>query len=162
MKAGRSDSQAGGRPVPSETVPIPDAAHDILSDRPTGYLCTLRPDGRLSVNPVAVMFDGTWLRVSTVKSRRKYRNLMRDARVSICVPHRSNPNRYVEVRGRALISEDSDRSFINSIARAYMGVDEYPLDRPGDERVVITIVAEQVSNPSIPLADDPPTAPDAD
>ena len=43
---------------------------------------------------------------------------MRDPRVAICVPHRNNPNRYIEVRGRARISEDTDQSFIDSIARA--------------------------------------------
>ena len=143
-----------------ETLSIPESVHDILNDKPTAFLSTLRPDGRISVNPVAVMFDGTWLRVSTTKDRRKYRNLLLDPRVAICVPHRNNPNRYVEVRGRAEIRDDGDRSFIDSIAQTYMGVERYPFDRPGDERVVIRIVAEQVSAPAIPLADDPPARPD--
>jgi len=147
-------------PAP-ETVPIPDHAHDILTDLPTGHLATLRPDGRISVNPVALLFDGSLIRVSTLKSRFKYRNLRRDDRISISVPHRNNPNRYVEIRGRAVLEDDSDRAFINQIARVYMGADEYPFDQPGDERVTITIVAEQVSAPEIPLADDPPGAPDA-
>jgi hypothetical protein len=80
--------------------------------------------------------------------------------VTVCVPHRDNPNRYVEVRGRAVLVDDEDRSFIDSIAKAYMGADRYPFDGPAAERVTIRVIAEQVSAPRIPLADDPPQ-PDA-
>jgi hypothetical protein len=144
-----------------KTKPIPETHHDILVDRPTGHLATLRPDGRLSVNPVALMWDGEHVRVSTLKSRKKYRNLRHDPRVAISIPHRNNPNRYVEIRGFAELTDDTDRSFVNSVARHYMDVDEYPFDAPGDERVTITIHAEQVSAPDIPLAGEPPTAPDS-
>ncbi len=143
-----------------ETKPIPASCHDILTDRPIGHIATIRPDGRLSVNPVSVMWDGKHVRVSTVKARQKYRNLVHDPRVAISIPHRNNPNRYVEIRGIAEMHDDTDRSFINSIARHYMNVDVYPFDAPGAERVTITIHAEQVSTPEIPLADSPPSAPD--
>ncbi len=143
-----------------KTKPIPETHHHILQDLPTGHLATLRPDGRLSVNPVALIFDGEYIRVSTLKSRMKYTNLLKDPRVAISVPHRNNPNIYVEVRGVAELTDDPDRTFVNSIARHYMDVDEYPFDEAGDERVTITIHAEQVSAPEIPLADNPPAAPD--
>lgn len=140
--------------------PIPVECHDILKDRPTGHMATLHPNGRLSVNPVSPMFDGEYVRISTVKSRQKYKNLVADPRIAISIPHRNNPNRYVEIRGIAELTDDVDRSFINSIARYYMNVEEYPFDKPGDERVTITIHAEQVSSPDIPLAAVPPGAPD--
>ena len=60
----------------------------------------------------------------------------------MAVAHRNNPNRYVEVRGRALLEDDDDPAFIDSIAQHYMGVDRYPFDRPGQERVTVTIVAQ--------------------
>ncbi|HQX79276.1 MAG TPA: PPOX class F420-dependent oxidoreductase [Steroidobacteraceae bacterium] len=144
----------------ARTRPIPRECHDILQDRPTGHMATLRPDGRLSVTPVSPMFDGEYVRISTVKSRQKYRNLLADPRIAISIPHRNNPNRYVEIRGIAELTDDVDRSFVNSIARHYMNVDVYPFDKPGDERVTITIHAEQVSSPDIPLAAAPPGAPD--
>jgi hypothetical protein len=127
--------------------------------RPTGHLATIRPDGRISVNPVALMWDGEYVRVSTLKSRKKYRNLQRDPRVAISVPHRKDLTRYVELRGIAELTDDTDRSFVNSVAQHYMGVDEYPFDKPGDERVTITIHAEQVSVPELPLSKAPPSAP---
>jgi len=143
-----------------KSAPIPEHVHDILTDLPTGHIATLREDGRISVNPVALVFDGTHVRVSTVKSRMKYKNLLHDDRVAISVPHRNNPNRYVEIRGRAVLEDDKERGFVNEIARIYMGADEYPFDQPGDERATITIIAEQVSAPEIPLAEDAPGKPD--
>ena len=144
-----------------KTKPIPKQCHDILTDRPTGHIATLRPDGRLSVHPVSLLWDGEYVRVSTLKSRQKYRNLSQDPRVAISIPHRNNPNRYVEIRGVAELTDDPERIFVNSVAQHYMGVDVYPFDKPGEQRVTITIHAEQVSAPGIPLADDPPTAADA-
>lgn len=144
-----------------KTQPIPQSHQFILTDRPVGHIATLRADGRISVNPVSLMWDGEYVRVSTVKSRMKYKNLVKDPRVSISIPHRNNPNIYIELRGIAELSDDPDRSFINSIARTYMGVDEYPFDNPGDERAIITIHAEQVSTPVMPLVDNAPSAPDA-
>lgn len=131
--------------LPKTTTHIPQRYHEILLSRPSGHLATIRPDGQLSVNPVAVMWDGALVRVSTLKSRQKYRNLSNDSRVAISIPHRDNPQYYMEIRGTAELTDDTNRSFVNSLARAHMGVDEYPFDRPGDERVVITIHSEHVS-----------------
>jgi PPOX class probable F420-dependent enzyme len=146
--------------IPSSSLPIPDAVHDILTDKPTGFVATVRPDGLLSVTPVALLYDGHVVRFSTTKDRKKYRNLRLDDRVTMTIPHRNNPNRYVELRGHAEMADDVDRAFIDSIARHYMGVDVYPFDRPWQERVIVTIVAAHVSAPDIPLSDDPPQAPD--
>ena len=125
-----------------------------------GFLTTLRPDGHLSTNPVAVMLRDGEVWVSTTKDRRKYRNLVADARVTVCVMDRNNPNRYVEVRGRAELVDDPDRVVIDEFFRLLTGGDRYPFDRPGQERVTIVVKAEQVSAPAIPMADDPPLAPD--
>ena len=115
-----------------------------------GYVATMRPDRRMSVTPVSVMWDGAHLRFSTLKSRRKFRNLKADDRVTVCVQHPDNPILYVEIRGRARMDDDTDRSFIDSIARKYMGVDRYPYDRPGDQRVTVTVDIEHVSAPKMP------------
>src|ERR1700722_5672057 len=85
--------------TPPPTPRIPEFVHDILDDNPTGYLGTVRPDGHLSITPLALLFDGTTIRLSTTTDRKKYRNRVADPRVALCVPHRNNPNRYVEVRG---------------------------------------------------------------
>ena len=136
--------------------PIPDNARSVFDGRPVAFVTTMRPDGFLSTNPMAVVLDGDRIRLSTVTNRKKFHNLLADDRITVCVIQTSNANRYVEVRGRAVIEPDTDRAFIDHIARRYMDADRYPFDQTGDERVVITVIAEQISCPAIPLADDPP------
>lgn len=138
------------------TLPIPAHVRPLFDGKPMAFVTTVRPDGMLSTNPMAVVLDGDHVRLSTVTTRKKVRNLLADDRITVCVVQPGNLNRYVEIRGRAVVEPDTDRSFIDGIARRYMGADRYPFDRPGDERVTITVVAEHISAPEIPLADDPP------
>lgn len=124
---------------------IPASHTDILDAKCFAHVATLRPDGRISNHPVCLIWDGTHVRFSTTKGRKKVRNLRADPRIAISVADPENAWRYLEIRGRAELGDDTDRSFINQIARKYMGQDEYPFDRPGDERVTVTVHVEQVS-----------------
>ena len=108
------------------SVQLPPEAVALVHDRPVGHLATVRPDGRLSVTPVSLLVEGGRICVSTTKDRAKYRNLMADDRVAISVPARSDPNVYVEVRGRAVVTDDGDRAFVDRIAQQYLEVDTYP------------------------------------
>ena len=140
----------------SEGLAIPPQFHALLSGTPIAFMTTMRPDGRMSTNPVAVLFDGTRVRVSATEDRRKIRNLRADDRITLCVVQPGNLNRYVEIRGRAVLEPDDDRTFIDSIAQRYMGVDRYPFDKDWQQRVTVTVIAEAISAPDIPLADAPP------
>jgi PPOX class probable F420-dependent enzyme len=99
------------------------------------FMTTVRPDGLLSTNPVAVVYDGTTIRVSTVADRRKVRNLLADDRVTLCVVQPGNLNRYVEIRGRAIVEPDEGRRFVDTMARQYMDV-ESAVRPAGDERAI--------------------------
>lgn len=134
-------------------IDLPDGFDDIFEDRPTGYIATVRPDGQISVHPVSPVRDGDVLKVSTLKQRKKYRNIKADPRVAICIPERGDPNRFIEIRGRAEVTDDEGHVFIDRLAQIYMGVDEYPegMDPEGSERVVITIFPEQVWAPDRPF-----------
>jgi hypothetical protein len=46
-----------------------------------------------------------------------------------------------------VLEDDADRAFVNRIAMKYMGLEEFPYDPPGAERMIVTVVAEQVSTP---------------
>lgn len=143
-------------PASIAEAPIPERAHDILRGTPIAFVTTMRPDGHMSTNPVAMTFDGGRVRFSTVRSRKKTRNLEADDRITLCIVQTDNFNRYVEIRGRAVLEDDEDRSFIDGIAKRYMDAERYPFDRPGDERVTVTVIPEQVSCPAIPLSDAAP------
>jgi PPOX class probable F420-dependent enzyme len=140
----------------SEGLTIPSQLHPLLSGTPIAFMTTMRPDGRMSTNPVGILFDGTHVRISTTTDRKKVRNLLADDRITLCVVQPGNLNRYVEVRGRAVLTPDEDRSFIDSIAQHYMGVDRYPFDKDWQQRVTIKVIVEAISSPDIPLADAPP------
>jgi len=136
--------------LPDE-VDIPEAYGELLTSAIHGTLSTLRAkDGLISTNPVAFLWDGERIRVSTLKSRVKYRNLVADPRVTFCVISPTDLTRYVEIRGRATLEDDPDGSFMRAQFRAGMGVDPpEDLDPPGAERAIIQIHPLQVSSPRI-------------
>jgi PPOX class probable F420-dependent enzyme len=152
---------ASSKTLPDRDRATLERARPLLEGRPVAFVTTMRPDGRMSTNPMALILDGDGMtgmtiRLSTTTNRKKYRNLKADERITICVVQADNLNRYVEIRGRATVEPDEGRAFIDRIARQYMDLERYPLDPPENERVIISVIPERVSMPSIPLADKPP------
>tara|TARA_B110000444_G_scaffold244373_1_gene263775 strand:+ start:453 stop:857 length:405 start_codon:yes stop_codon:yes gene_type:complete len=129
---------------------IPESHIDILESICFGHVATMRPDGMISVHPVSVMWDGNYVEFSTISSRKKVRNLEFDKRMTLSIPHPSNPVHYLELRGRGEVIADTDRKFVNNMAKKFLALDEYPYDREQDERVVIRLHIEQVSAPKMP------------
>ncbi len=132
-------------------VEIPAQYHSFLDTHFLAMLTTLRADGMLSTNPVGYVWDGRCIRISTLKSRMKYKNLVKDDRVCFCVQSPTNPMDYIEVRGHATVDDDTDLSFFRAQFSRGMGGKEPPadLDPPGAERVVIVIHPQKVSAPKI-------------
>ena len=126
---------------------IPESHYDILESGCSPIACTIRADGMLSANPVSIIWDGEFVRFSTLKDRMKYRNLLADSRLTLCAVHPENVLHYIEIRGRAEMEEDHDRSFVNAIAKKYMAMDEFPFDPPGAQRITVTLHPEQISIP---------------
>jgi PPOX class probable F420-dependent enzyme len=132
-------------------VEIPGQYHPFLEAHFLAMLTTLRPDGMLSTNPIGYVWDGRHIRVSTLKSRMKYKNILRDDRICFCVQSPTNPMDYLEVRGHATVEDDPDRSFFREQFMRGMGGEEPPadLDPPDAERVIIVIHPKQVSAPKV-------------
>ena len=126
---------------------IPQSHHDILESQCYPIACTIRPDGLISANPVSILWEQGQIRFTTLKDRMKIRNLQADPRLTLCAIHPHNPLHYLEVRGHAVLEDDADRAFVNRIAMKYMGLEAFPYDPPGAERMIVTVVAEQVSTP---------------
>jgi PPOX class probable F420-dependent enzyme len=112
-------------------------------------MATARPDGQLSVVPVGIVREGDLLKISTPTRTKKVRNLQRDARITVCIPDPERGAAYVEIRGVAELTDDTDRAFIDWIAREYMGADEYPHEPRTVGRTIITVHAEHVSMPPV-------------
>ena len=127
-------------------IQIPQAHHEILAANSWGLMSTLRhKDGLISTNPVSYLWDGECVRISTIKTRVKYDNLLANPLVTLCADH----TKYVEVRGYATIEEDPDRSFLRRVFMEGSGGVEPPddLDAPGTERVIVRIHPHQSSSP---------------
>lgn len=131
--------------------PIPDTHIGLVEASPYALLSTLRQsDGLLSVNPVGYTFDGQCFRISTLKSRVKYRNLQADPRASLCIVDPNDITVYIEVRGHVTLEDDPDRSYMAFQFRNKMGVNPPDdLDPPESERAIIVLRPEQVSTPTL-------------
>lgn len=123
---------------------IPVSHLDLFENRTPCFCATTKSNGLLSVHPVSALMEDGKVRFSTLKTRGKYKNLVKDSRVSLCLIDPQNPIRYLEIRGRAILADDPDRVFINKMARHHMGVDEYPYDTPDAQRATVTIAVEEV------------------
>jgi PPOX class probable F420-dependent enzyme len=125
---------------------VPDRYRDILESKTLGHLATVDPGGRPQVNPVWFGTQGEYLIFSQTTTRQKDKNLQRDARLALSIVDPDNPYRYLELRGRVVrIDPDPAKAFIDSMAKKYLGVDEYPWNQPGDERIVMVIAVEHTT-----------------
>lgn len=122
---------------------IPESHADILDARGIAHLASIGPDGEPQSHPVWYDHEDDEVLISTTTDRQKYRNVERDPRVSASITDPENPYRYLEVRGTiTAIEEDSDKRFIDSLAKKYLGADEYPDKTPADDRVVLRLTPE--------------------
>lgn len=125
---------------------IPEDKRDLLDSTALAHVATVGPNGEPQNNPVWFGWDGELLSFSQTTGRQKFRNVRREPRVALSIVDPENPYRYLEVRGTVeRIDPDPERAFINSMAKKYMGVDEYPWHQPGDERVVVVVRPERTT-----------------
>ncbi|QUG99716.1 PPOX class F420-dependent oxidoreductase [Saccharopolyspora erythraea] len=119
---------------------IPRDREDILNKRAFAHVATIGPSGEPQSSPVWVGWDGTHIKFSQTRTRQKYRNLQRDARISMSLHDPDQPYRYLEVRGEVVrVEDDPDNAFINSMAKKYLDEDTYPWAQPGEERIVLYV-----------------------
>jgi len=125
---------------------IPDNFRDLLEKKALAHLATLMPDGSPQSTPVWIDAHDGVVRVNSAKGRLKDRNMRRDARVALSIQDPDNPYRYLEIRGTVVdITEAGADAHIDSLAKKYMGVDQYPLRKPGEQRVIYTIEPQRFS-----------------
>jgi PPOX class probable F420-dependent enzyme len=127
---------------------IPEQYLDLLQSTTVITVATIGPKGEPQNNPVWFGWDGSHVLFSLTKGRQKYRNLVREPRISLSIFDPTNPGRYLEIRGVAHIEEDTDRRFVNSMAKKYLNQDVYTWDQPGDERVIISVEPQHITKMS--------------
>jgi PPOX class probable F420-dependent enzyme len=125
--------------------PLPEGARAVLDGVNFATVATLEPDGSPQLSVVWVSREDDTVVFSTVRGRRKTRNMERDPRVAVLVLDHENPYSYLEVRGTVTLSEHGGRELIDALAGKYQGLDRYPWDDGTDNvRVVCRVAADRV------------------
>jgi len=124
---------------------IEGRAEELLKGKNFCNVATLRTDGSVQVAPVWVDIQDGLAVVNSAEGRAWPRNLERDPRVTLSIQNAENPYEYVEIRGRvAERTHEGADEHINSLAKKYLGVDEYPYRQPGEQRVIIRVEPDHV------------------
>jgi len=125
-------------------IALSEATLRLVDGRNYAVLATVNRDGSPQSSVVWVGRDGGDLLFSTVEGRVKYRNMVRDPRVSVTVIDSADPDNYVELRGRVSMTPDSGRRVDAQLSWKYDGKDPGQ-DRPGAVRVVVRMVVEKAA-----------------
>ena len=122
-------------------------ARQRLSDPNLGFLATVMKDGSPQVSPIWVDVDGDHIVLNTAKGRTKERNMRRDPRVAISVADKDDPYAKVDIRGRVVDWVDGDEAdaHIDKLAQKYLGKEKYPGHKEDEERVIVKIEPETIS-----------------
>ena len=116
-----------------------------------GHLSTIMSDGSPQSTPVWLDHeDGKYILINTAEGRIKPRNVVRDSRVAVSVIDQSDPYQMVAIRGRVIetITGQNADDHIDSLAKKYLGLDEYPYRKPGERRIILRIKPEhEARNP---------------
>lgn len=117
-----------------------------LLERPLfAALGTIRPDDTVQVNPMWFEYDGEHVRFTHTSKRGKFRNLQRNPAMSLLVIDDTDPQSYVEVRGRLVEAiPDPEGDFYVRLGRRYGDPDTQPPPDKAD-RVVLVMSVDKVN-----------------
>ena len=109
-----------------------------------GVVTTLRPDGSPHSTVVWVDVEDGIVSFNTAYGRVKPRNLEHDPRASVTVVDPGDAYRWLSVEGLAELTTDGADAQIDRLAKKYLGEDEYPFRKEGEQRVSVRIRPERV------------------
>jgi len=116
---------------------LPERAQELIDGPNFATVVTIQPDGAPQASVVWIKRDGDDVLYSTVRHRRKFRNLLADPRTSLVIYEAANPYEYLEIRGTASITDDPDGELIEELSQKYTG--EPFQDAPGNQRVIVRV-----------------------
>ena len=108
-----------------------------------GTITTLLPDGSPATHVMWVDCDDEHVLLNTETGRAKYRNILRDPRVSVVVWDADDPVSYVEVRGRVVetVAGREARDHIDELSMKYEG--KPYANEIKTERVILKVAPER-------------------
>jgi PPOX class probable F420-dependent enzyme len=128
---------------------LTEAQAEFLANPFVGVVTTVRADGSLHTTAVWVDADGGDIVFTTLRGRAKERHLSRDPRVSLMVVDPANVYRWLTVNGSAEGTAEGADERVDRFAQKYLGRDEYPWRRPGEQWLSFRIRAERIEDQGI-------------
>ena len=99
---------------------IPDSFKDLLEDPISVALTTVMPDGQPQTTVVWCNYDGTHVLVNTMSKFQKAKNMRANPKVTLFAWRRSDPLRYLEVRGTVVeMAEEGAMQHLDELAVLY-------------------------------------------
>ena len=127
-------------------VELSEKAKQLLDGKNYAHIATLMPDGSPQNTLVWIDRDGDRVLFNTDDRRTKPRNLRADPRVSVSIAAAENPYSWVQIRGRMVeITAEGADAHIDALAKKYLDMDSYPYRTPEDERVIVAIEADAIT-----------------
>lgn len=106
--------------------PIPDDFADLAECPPVAALTTVMPDGSPQTSVVWCDFDGTYVRVNTMRGFRKEKNMRANPLVTLLCYDPKRPLRSLEIRGRVVeMKEEGAMEHLDELCLKYTGVGPY-------------------------------------
>jgi PPOX class probable F420-dependent enzyme len=116
----------------------------LLTDPNYAVISTVSRNGSIHSTIVWIDVEDGQLAVNSAEGRLWPTNLERDPHVTVLVYESGNPYNFVEIRGTATGTTDGADEHINALTKKYLGQDEYPGRRPGEQRVKYTIAPSTI------------------
>ncbi|HEV2780604.1 MAG TPA: PPOX class F420-dependent oxidoreductase [Actinophytocola sp.] len=121
---------------------LPPEVRPLLQAPVFVVMTTINPDGSPQSSVVWAKLDGDTVVISTIRGRRKCRNMERDPRITLLAYDPQDPYVYVELRGTVTLSEEGGVELIDELSRAYDG--KPWTVRPAETRVVVRFTPTKV------------------
>ena len=101
---------------------IPESHRDLVECPPVAALTTMMPDGYPQTSVVWCDYDGTCIRVNTMRGFQKERNMRRNPKVTVLCFEPREPLRYLEIRGTVVeMTEDEALDHLDALTSKYLG-----------------------------------------
>lgn len=125
----------------------PEEIDEFLSRPNVAVIATMDPDGQPHAVPIWYEWTSGEIVVHTGLRSRKYRNLRRNPRVTLCIDEKTPPYRAVVLYGRAEITVGTDDERTRRLAVAYLGTQSgsaYADSLRGQRMVIVRVKPERI------------------
>lgn len=101
---------------------IPASYRDLIDGPVHVSFATTMPDGQPQLSVIWCNSDSTHILVNTIRGRQKYKNIIRDPRVTLLAFDPKDSYRFIEIRGTVIeVTEEGGVDHIDELARIYTG-----------------------------------------